>query len=292
MCMECAPVLLTAVCRDNPICDLTLRQRGIDAADGYRGAATRFGTMMIGHGAVRDPTVITLHSDKGLIQIDSWADITSRPGFAANLNPKEHTLKAIIGRYVFKEKIGCGLSDCHSPHNKGYIVVTAGGAETNIGKDCGKKYFGVEFETLSRQLERDLEAFENRETLSRFSFQLDEYEARIQSLRHQERGAAWVYRNITQLTAPGKACPDAIVRRVSEMIRARQNQVTIERRATDSEIDAIEAAQNRSLQRPHYIPEVIAEIEGFASHGKPVAFYSEKHTVFTSTKRPVLVATA
>jgi hypothetical protein len=100
--------------------------------------------------------MITLNSERELISVEAWADIEARPGFVKDLNPAEHTLHAIIGRYLFKNRIQCGLSDCRTPHGKGYIVVTKDGGETNIGKDCGRTYFGVDFEQLARKFDRDL----------------------------------------------------------------------------------------------------------------------------------------
>jgi phage-related tail protein len=37
-----------------------------------------------------------------------------------------------------------------------YVVATTHGIETNIGKDRGKMYFGVNFETMSKQFDRDI----------------------------------------------------------------------------------------------------------------------------------------
>ena len=57
-----------------------------------------------------------------------------------DLDPSQHKLKQILGHYIEKEWKPCGLSNCHQLHGKGYYVVTESGLETNIGKDCGKKY--------------------------------------------------------------------------------------------------------------------------------------------------------
>lgn len=206
--------------------------------------------------------MITLNTEKGLINVEDWDDIRSRPGFSINLNPGQHMLESIIGRYIFKDKIRCGLSNCHTPHAKGYIVVTKDGQETNIGKDCGKTYFGVDFETLSRKLDRDITEKENRDKLWSFSFQLEELKKSISQLRESERGADWVHRNIRPIISQNKGCPDEIVRRVSSMIKARQGVLSIQREASEQEIDNLEAIQGRKLPRPHYIDEPIAEIAG------------------------------
>jgi hypothetical protein len=206
--------------------------------------------------------VITLNTDKGLIRVESWEDIEARPGFVSDLNPAEHNLETIIGRYVFREKIRCGLSNCHTPHAKGYIVVTKDGQETNIGKDCGRTYFGVDFETLSRRFDRDITEKENREKLWSFTFQLDELKSKIAELRGGQRGADWVYKNSRPLVSPNKGCPDAIVRRVTEMVKMRTNILTAQRQASAQEVDDLEAIRGQRVPRPHYIDEPIANIAG------------------------------
>ncbi|OQZ07365.1 MAG: hypothetical protein B6D36_00310 [Planctomycetes bacterium UTPLA1] len=206
--------------------------------------------------------MIILNTQKGLIEIESWEDIESRPGFAVDLDPKAHALEAILGRYIFRDKIRCGLSNCHTLHAKGYIVATKDGRETNIGKDCGRTYFGVDFETLSRKFDRDIAEKENREKLWSFAFRLDELKNEIAEIRGQDRGADWVYRNIRRLTEVGSGCPEEVVRRVRGMIKSRQAQLTLEREATGEEIDTLEATQGRRVQRPFYIAEPIAEIVG------------------------------
>ena len=209
--------------------------------------------------------MITLNSERGLVQVEDWADIEARPGFIKDLDPTAHKLKAIIGRYVFPERIRCGLSNCHTPHAKGYIVVTEDGHETNIGKDCGKTYFGVDFEILSRKFDEDLTASQNREILATFGFHLEELEARVKAIRGAERGADWVYRNTRALLSLGRGCPDEVVRRVERMIRSRNPEVAVERRATEEEVQEIEARERHSVERPYYIVEPIGSIAGLES---------------------------
>jgi hypothetical protein len=206
--------------------------------------------------------MITLNTNKGLVKVEGWDEIESRPGFVKNLNPAEHTLDSIIGRYIFKEKISCGLSNCHRPHAKGYIVTTKDGHETNIGKDCGKTYFGVDFETLTKKFDRYITESENRERLWSFSFQLEELESKIAELRNGKKGADWIHKHISPLVSQSGDCPVEVVRRIASMLKARTTILTIARVATESEIQNMEAAQNRTLPRPQYVDEPIAEIDG------------------------------
>lgn len=59
--------------------------------------------------------MITLNHDKGLVRVESWDDIESRPGFTKEIDPKAIKLHAIIGSYVFADYVPCGLSTCHQP---------------------------------------------------------------------------------------------------------------------------------------------------------------------------------
>lgn len=206
--------------------------------------------------------MITLNSEQGLINVENWEDIVARPGFITNLNPSDHQLESIIGRYLFKEKIRCGLSNCHTPHAKGYIVKTKGGQSTNIGKDCGKKYFGVDFEDLSKKFDRDIKEKEYREQLYSFSFQIEDLERTTSDLRKKEHGADWVYKKTRPLVFSGKGCPEVIVRRISTMIKTGTNFLSVQREATQMEIETLEAMQNRKVPRPHFVEEPVAEIGG------------------------------
>lgn len=207
--------------------------------------------------------MITINTNKGLVKVELWEDIESRPGFVKDLSPADEKLDSIIGRYIFKEKIRCGLSNCHTPHSKGYIVSTTNGHETNIGKDCGKTYFGVDFETLSKKFDRDITESENREKLCSFSFKIEELEKKINDIRKQEKGADWSYKLTQTIINRNRECPDEIVHIITSMIKSRSNILSKQRLASEQEIEDIEAIENRTIEPPYYIDEQIAEIIGF-----------------------------
>jgi hypothetical protein len=206
--------------------------------------------------------VITISTEKGLIKVDSWDDIKTRIGFVDNLNPDAHDLDSIIGRYVFGDKVRCGLSNCHTPHTKGYIVATKDGQETNIGKDCGKTYFGVDFELQARQFDRDITEQDNREILWNFTFQLEELEAKIVALRVGVKGADWVYKHSQVLINPSPRVPLEVVRRMSSLAKTKSNILYAQREATKQETEDLEIIQRKKIERPHYIDVQIAKILG------------------------------
>jgi hypothetical protein len=206
--------------------------------------------------------MIVLNSNKELIRVENWADIEARPGFTSDLDPKNHELASIIGRYAFSDRIRCGLSNCHTPHAKGYVVATKDGHETNIGKDCGKNYFGVDFETLTRQFDQDITDKENRERLWSFSFRAEELKNTIQKLRTEPTGADWVFHSTRPLVEAGRTVPGEVVRRITSMIKNRQSVVVIEREATEEEAEQLEAARGKKLPRPQYVDEPIGQLDG------------------------------
>lgn len=97
-----------------------------------------------------------------------------------------------------------GLSNCRTPHTRGYIICTKDGLETNIGHKCGKTYFGVDFEEQARQFDRDLTAKESREMLWSFLFQIPEFDDKINELRAEKKGADWVHKHCQTLLGMNK----------------------------------------------------------------------------------------
>jgi hypothetical protein len=144
--------------------------------------------------------MITLNTEHGFRTIRSWDDIVEQSGYVPTLDTKgerpEDMLKDVIGRYYLGNKIQCGLSTCRRPHFKGYIVSVKDGRITNIGKDCGTKYFGVGFTEMSRQLDKSAEEHENRDYLHSFKNKIPSIETQIIKLRTQARGADWAIREI------------------------------------------------------------------------------------------------
>ena len=207
--------------------------------------------------------MITLNGEKELTRIHDWADIVARPDFDGELDPTAHELEAIIGSYALRDKIPCGLSNCRTPHGRGYLVATKDGRTTNIGKDCGRVYFGVDFETMLSQFTRDIAAKEHRERLWSFSFRSDEMNAAVANLRkgdERSAGADWVHKKTRPLLVLNSGCPAPIVRRIVQLLRTGGDEVLGIREATREEIARDEAMSGRTVKRPHYVEVVIGRI--------------------------------
>jgi hypothetical protein len=148
--------------------------------------------------------MINLNTEQGIVKLESWADIEGIPGFVKNFDLKNAELETVRGNYKFSDKVQCGLSSCHTPHFKGYLVGTKDGHCTNIGKDCGTKFFGLDFETLSRQFDRDVEDNDNRDNLHSFKNRISPCISEVTELRKEVRGADWVNQRVGDFDSPGK----------------------------------------------------------------------------------------
>lgn len=208
--------------------------------------------------------MITLNGEKELTRIHDWADIQARPDFDGQLDPSAHELEAIIGSYALRDKVPCGLSNCRTPHGRGYLVATKDGRTTNIGKDCGRVYFGVDFETMLSHFTRDITAKEHRERLWSFSFRYDEINAAVARMRKGGDGAPgadWVHKKTRALLVLNAGCPAPIVRRVVQLLRTGGDEVMGVREATREEIEREEAMSGRAVKRPHYIEALVGRVE-------------------------------
>ncbi|MEJ3626186.1 hypothetical protein WFH56_23520, partial [Vibrio vulnificus] len=98
--------------------------------------------------------MIVIREEEKLIKVDSWEAITQRDNFKPDHNPTNANLKEIIGYYDLKDMICCSLSNCHTEHMRGYLVALSDGSEINIGNQCGKKAFDIEFDTLTKDFQQ------------------------------------------------------------------------------------------------------------------------------------------
>ena len=206
--------------------------------------------------------MITLTNERQIIfSPKNWAEIEELPGYVKGIDPTKHKLKAIIGSYYLKD-IHCGLSECNSSHDKGYIAQTQSGVVTNVGHICGKKYFGVDFTTFANQHNREVIAKSHRDLLFTFSLQLEELEGEVSELRSTEFGVDWIYKSSQELVTRGKSCPDEVVKTFGAMIKSRSNILKKERPATEAEIKAHALARSKNSPQLRYVEETVAVISG------------------------------
>lgn len=209
--------------------------------------------------------MIRLNTEKGWARIDSWDDVLTRPGFVTDVDPRAVTLKSIIGSYAFSTFMPCGLSTCHTPHGRGYLVTTNDGRETNIGKDCGKKYFSVDFESMAKTFDRNLRAQERREAITAFQHQVPAIRARIRSLKEGDRGANWIHKHLTYFVDARAGLPPDVLRLVDRLVKRRDGALTTSRLVTADELERMRAQGLRIQPGANYVEEVVGRLDGIAA---------------------------
>lgn len=143
--------------------------------------------------------MIFLRTETGSQKIDNWEAITSRPNFVAKIVKGDHKFEEIIGYYQFKDKLHCGLASCNQPHQKGYIVRTASGTETNFGNTCGKNEFGVEFAEHTESFDKFMRLETNKDIVAQAKLKCHDWIIRAESLRKVKPSIDYCATNIEKI---------------------------------------------------------------------------------------------
>lgn len=212
--------------------------------------------------------MITLNSERGLQRIESWDDILSTAGFTTHVDPKTVKLKEIIGSYTFGTMIPCGLSTCQQPHANGFLVVSADGRVTNLGRICGQRHFSVEFTQMSRIFLAAVRAQNNREFLWEVKNRLPTITAEVSVTRSEQYGASWINTRINQLIGRSGSLPAPIVNAVRQAIRRGDGLLVTQRAATTEERDAatLDVKGLEHMRRSlNFVEDHVGQLDGFAA---------------------------
>ncbi len=209
--------------------------------------------------------MITYASDRNYARVKDWSDITEMAGFTSTLNPSEHVLTSVVAKYEMPTKVPCGLSNCRTPHFKGYVVVTKSGYVTNIGNHCGKKHFGLEFSAIAKTYEQGLREYEARDTIKEFKGRMSKEKERVSELRTSKGGIDEIYNKTRVLLTYGKGMPDELIDELKKMVKARNPKIAVDRRLTEEEIKDLEAIQSKRLPRPYYAEEKLGDLAGLSA---------------------------
>lgn len=91
-------------------------------------------------------------------------------GYVEWLGSGAANLSEIIGDYSFKEKIHCGVNRhdrpghrCNTLHNNGVVIRTTTGQVTCCGGNCGRNYFGGDYENAKATFDAKKKRAQDRE---------------------------------------------------------------------------------------------------------------------------------
>ena len=195
-------------------------------------------------------------SKKPFVRITTEDDIFKMSGYTDSLDPKKERLKQVINRYELPNKVRCGLSNCRTPHNIGCIVETESGRLTNLGNDCGRKYFGEKFTSLSNKLSKEIDYFNKVESIKLAKLNITENYRKLSEIEADWKKIETVYRTIKSEGL------DGLYDKLEQMKHSKSSTISRQRKATESEIELEEVRTGKDIQNPFYISENLGNLRG------------------------------
>jgi hypothetical protein len=203
------------------------------------------------------------------LELKTWDEIISRERYRRDIDPKSTKLVEIIGHYYLRDdRVTCGLKDCHQPHDRGFLVVTDAGAETNIGNVCGVRHFDIDFKTLRNQFNRQVMERSRRMKLREIFARKDHLLERISELRLKPHGADWLRRSLSSFA---RLYPHELQSQISERARRENDVVTMVRERSREEIERLKAGNlsTRDVEL-RYETVLIGRIKGLSIWSKDI----------------------
>ncbi|WP_338659155.1 hypothetical protein [Yersinia intermedia] len=204
--------------------------------------------------------MIYLQVGDEIIEVPDWDHISARPNFVNDLDVNNKKLEKIIGYYDSTQKRTCGLNNCHTPHFKGYIVVTNDGSETNIGNHCGKKYFDVDFENMSSEFINALEYEQLKAAAIKAKGNIFDLWNKINTLTVGAKNINWAITKFRALNDDNVIGTTAY-RRLRTMVANRTGNVLFARPPTQDEIDYAVSANQPAPQSVDVVVGQISNID-------------------------------
>lgn len=128
--------------------------------------------------------------------ITDWEEICTRPKFEQKIDHEQIKLKEVIRPYHIMPQQPCGLKECGTSHNHGFLIEMDDGSETNIGHLCARKYYDLEFKFANRSYKIRRNAKQYREDLISTKFRLDLIRKQVQELKYGDHNGEWCYDNM------------------------------------------------------------------------------------------------
>jgi hypothetical protein len=179
--------------------------------------------------------MIRVKSGGSYVTIEDFSDLEARPRFTGQLDPKNKELEDVIGYYLLPEFIPCGLTSCRTKHKKGYVAVTKDGLETNIGKDCGKTHFGLNFDIKQKAMSAAVTRQTRQEAILEFQFNSHGLQEEVSYLLDQPLAAREIHKMSVDIKTRSRGWPDYISSEVAKMAMSRSGAIIESKIATQRE---------------------------------------------------------
>lgn len=194
-----------------------------------------------------------------LVDLHGPSDLTRRPAYRPDVDPKQVNLVEVLAPYHFDALYRCGLSCCHSPHQSGYLVLTDDGTETNIGWQCGKQYFGDNFSIKANLQAKRARLKHQLDTLQSVLERKEELLSRISELYDRKTGTRWATAQLRALRE------NPVLQLPSKKLYAmasRGETAVIDVRAATKEEKEQHRAFNPGAKPLEYMEETVGHLQG------------------------------
>lgn len=173
--------------------------------------------------------------ERQLVRFAGIEEIEVRPAFCREVPADRVTPTEAVGVYHFPRtaKQPCGLSNCRTPHSKGFLVAMDTGEEALIGGYCGAKKMGLAFQEVINRAQRLDRIHRYRETLRRALAESRAFYARLEAILDAPYGARWLSKRMSECS---RVLPSEALHLVQRMARHRMPDVSAQRPMTASEV--------------------------------------------------------
>lgn len=196
------------------------------------------------------------------VKINVWQDIFTMSKYTDSLDPTKEKLKRVINKYTLPTKGKCGLSNCGTAHNNGYIVETETGKLTNVGHICGKNHFGVSFQTLEKSFNREYRDRQAKEKIASFMGNSSQYLERVIDIENTYGKIGHIYKLQQFFTHASKGCPSSTLVMIKLMVKNRNPTIYKTVKLSKKEYETLEAS---GVKTPSMYKEIsIDSIDGLA----------------------------
>ncbi|WP_042590859.1 hypothetical protein [Ralstonia solanacearum] len=156
--------------------------------------------------------------DKRLIRFENIEEIRTRPAFRDEIAAASALPKEAVGVYRFPKDAPeqCGLSNCRTPHMKGFVVAMESGEETLIGCYCGAKKMGLAFQEVVNRAQLADRMQRYRDTILAAIVNADGFDARLSDLLDRPGGAKWVAKRVANCNATLPSEANYLIRRMAQ----------------------------------------------------------------------------
>lgn len=199
-----------------------------------------------------------------LIEFATFEEIASRSAYSADVNPASVQLTQPIGVYRFRDKVACGLKNCHTPHNRGLVVLVSDGSEVNIGHICGRKHFGDTYRQIANIAHRAQTRKVHRAVIQEIRAVSARTLTKITELMDGPRGAVWCFRAKRRME---RALPDDAINSIKDLARRGDAVVYEYTRVSGDEADLRRELGIRSSGGRAYGAETVAHTRRGALQG-------------------------